>query len=158
MISFLPVTSDSEIQRVVKLANVVWPQHYDPIIGNAQVEYMLDKFQNVDAIKSQITEGYEYYITGYDRQDVGYLSYSIDDNGLFLSKIYVLGEFQGRGFGKASLKFVKEKAESKRIWLTVNKMNTGSIAFYEKQGFTKSDEVVTDIGGGFVMDDFVMEA
>lgn len=158
MINFLHVTSDSEIQRVVKLANVVWPQHYDPIIGNAQVEYMLDKFQNVDAIKSQITEGYEYFITAYDRQDVGYLSYLIDDEGLFLSKIYVLGEFQDRGFGKASLKFVKEKAESKRIWLTVNKMNTGSIAFYEKQGFTISDDVVTDIGGGFVMDDFVMEA
>ena len=37
------------------------------------------------------------------------------------------------------------------LWLTVNKHNAGSIAFYEKTGFRKTAALVTDIGGGFVM-------
>ena len=44
----------------------------------------------------------------------------------------------------------------RELWLTVNRNNTGSIAFYERMGFRKTDELVTDIGNGFVMDDWRM--
>jgi len=44
-----------------------------------------------------------------------------------------------------------------RIQLTVNKGNSGSISVYEHWGFVTVDSVVTDIGCGFVMDDYVME-
>ena len=43
------------------------------------------------------------------------------------------------------------------IYLTVNKYNSGSIEVYKKLGFTVADQVVTDIGGGYVMDDYIME-
>lgn len=32
-----------------------------------------------------------------------------------------------------------------------------AIAAYRKYGFTVREEVVQDIGGGFVMDDYIME-
>ena len=41
--------------------------------------------------------------------------------------------------------------------LTVNKRNFDSIAFYQKIGFKIVDCVEMDIGGGFIMDDYVME-
>ncbi|MDD3441568.1 MAG: GNAT family N-acetyltransferase, partial [Kiritimatiellae bacterium] len=44
----------------------------------------------------------------------------------------------------------------RELWLTVNKHNTGSIAFYERMGFRKTGALVTDIGHGFVMDDWRM--
>ena len=40
--------------------------------------------------------------------------------------------------------------------LGVNKMNTQAIAAYRKHGFAIRESVVTDIGGGFMMDDYVM--
>jgi ribosomal protein S18 acetylase RimI-like enzyme len=40
--------------------------------------------------------------------------------------------------------------------LTVNKRNTRAIAAYRRNGFTVLEAVVADIGGGFVMDDFLM--
>ena len=43
------------------------------------------------------------------------------------------------------------------IWLTVNKYNDGSIAVYNKAGFTVREEAIFDIGNGFFMDDYVME-
>jgi len=44
----------------------------------------------------------------------------------------------------------------RKLWLTVNKENAVSIAFYERIGFTTQEAMVTDIGEGFVMDDYRM--
>ena len=43
------------------------------------------------------------------------------------------------------------------LYLTVNRENAGSIAAYLAMGFRKVREQVTDIGEGYVMDDFIME-
>ena len=40
--------------------------------------------------------------------------------------------------------------------LSVNKRNAKAIAAYQKNGFGITESVVTDIGNGFVMDDFIM--
>jgi ribosomal protein S18 acetylase RimI-like enzyme len=40
--------------------------------------------------------------------------------------------------------------------LAVNKRNEGALAAYAKHGFAIVESVVKDIGGGFVMDDYVM--
>ena len=39
----------------------------------------------------------------------------------------------------------------------MNKNNKNTIEAYKKWGFTIIDSVVTDIGNGFVMDDYIME-
>ena len=43
------------------------------------------------------------------------------------------------------------------FYLTVNKNNTKAISVYKSFGFDITDTVVTDIGGGYVMDDYIME-
>ena len=55
--------------------------------------------------------------------------------------------------------FLKQKANKHKlqsISLTVNKQNTDAIRAYEKMGFVNTESLVTNIGGGFVMDDFKM--
>ena len=42
------------------------------------------------------------------------------------------------------------------LWLQVNKQNTGAVGFYTAAGFEVIREAVFEIGGGFVMDDYVM--
>jgi len=44
-----------------------------------------------------------------------------------------------------------------KLILAVNKRNENAIASYRKHGFQVRESVVVDIGGGYVMDDFVME-
>jgi ribosomal protein S18 acetylase RimI-like enzyme len=156
MVEFVPVRSGEDIRCVVHLANIVWPQHYDSIIGNDQVVYMLDKLQSEDAIEAQISDGVEYFLIRDAGEDAGYLSYSNGEQELFLSKIYVLASYQGRGLGKSAINFIKTHAGSKQIALTVNKHNSDSIAFYQRIGFDITGEVVIDIGGGYVMDDLTM--
>ena len=47
-------------------------------------------------------------------------------------------------------------AAARRSILNVNKNNVQAIRAYEKSGFAIRESVVVDIGGGFVMDDYVM--
>ena len=162
MIEFQSVRSDEQIGDIVRLAREIWQDHYLSIIGQAQIDYMLGTFQSAEAISAQIAAGHEYYLVRYRGQDAGYLAIVADDDGaaLKISKIYVRRAERGLGVGKAMLVFVEDLCRQRgigRVWLTVNRHNAGSIAWYERMGFRNTGPVVQDIGGGFVMDDFRFE-
>jgi ribosomal protein S18 acetylase RimI-like enzyme len=42
------------------------------------------------------------------------------------------------------------------LFLAVNKHNPKAVAAYQRNGFRVTESVVTDFGGGFVMDDYLM--
>ena len=78
---------------------------------------------------------------------------------MLLSKIYLKAESRRTGLGRALVEFAEKRCAELgcgELWLTVNRNNFGSIAFYERMGFRKVGPLVTDIGGGFVMDDWRM--
>ena len=150
----------SDLEVIEGLAQTIWREHYTPIIGSNQVEYMLANFQSVAVMQEQIYNGYNYYLMIYRSEPVGYLSIRKDADALFLSKIYVLKEFRGKGIARAAMNFVVSetiRAGLGLVTLTVNKNNTMTILAYEKMGFLIKGPKVTEIGGGYVMDDFVME-
>jgi ribosomal protein S18 acetylase RimI-like enzyme len=155
------VRGGEQIAGVAELARETWRRHYTPIIGAAQVAYMLETFQSAAAVARQISEGYEYYLIVEAGTRAGYFALLSDAAGprLLLSKIYILAEQQGRGLGKSVVDFAERRCRELGrdvLWLTVNKHNDRTIAFYERVGFVRESSVVTDIGGGFVMDDYVM--
>lgn len=155
-----PVRTKYDFQIVADLAKEIWTEHYTPIIGSQQVEYMLDKFQSATAIENQVIEGILYYLLVFQDTAVGYFSFRTKDSFLFLSKLYVLKSARGNGLGGAALAFIGTQAkelELEKIKLTVNKYNTNSIKAYEKMGFENIESVVQDIGNGYVMDDYVLE-
>ena len=153
------VTTEEEIIQTAKTAEEVWQEYYTPLIGEAQVSYMVENFQSKSAISKQIEEGYTYYLLK-DDDIVGYVGICPKEEYLFLSKLYIRKEARGKGFASKALALVKDAAKEiglSKIQLTVNKGNTNSIEIYRNWGFVTVDSVVTDIGSGFVMDDYVME-
>ncbi|WP_190809277.1 GNAT family N-acetyltransferase [Flagellimonas sp. S3867] len=160
MTQIIPALSKETYPIIADLAKSIWTEHYTPIIGIHQVEYMLDKFQSANAIEDQIKNGILYYLIFYQETPVGYFSYSINENFLFLSKLYVLKSARGNSLGRAALSFIEAQArelELKKIKLTVNKYNTNSIKAYERMGFINIEAIVQDIGNSYVMDDYVLE-
>jgi ribosomal protein S18 acetylase RimI-like enzyme len=150
----------SDYELIENLANIIWNEHYVAIIGINQVEYMLEKFQSVKAITNQIKNGYEYFLITYETKAVGYISVKKEKNTLFLSKIYMLSQYQGKKIGKTALLFVETKARTNnlaKVTLTVNRGNSDSIKVYEKIGYHKAGTINIDIGHGYVMDDYKME-
>ena len=156
------VSTPGDIAVVAKLAREIWSQHFTPIIGALQVEYMLEKFQSVNAVSSQIDSGWEYYLASLDDEAVAYAGLVPDTNSnrLMLSKIYVKESARGKGVGNSILNFVENRGKQDgyhALWLTVNRFNHGTISWYQHRGFVTIDEINKDIGGGFFMDDYVME-
>jgi len=155
------IKTKAEIQRVAQLAKEIWTEHFLPIIGQKQVDYMLNKFQSPEAIKTQIQkESYHYFFINDGSNNIGYFAIQKQNRILFLSKLYVNRENRGRGFGKAALAYIIEFAKEhtlNKIQLTVNKDNTNSIKAYKKMGFVVTGKQVIDIGNNFVMDDYKME-
>ncbi len=161
-INILKVETASQINSVANLAKEIWEEHFTPIIGSMQVEYMLKNFQSPKAISSQIRDGYQYYILIKNNCHVGYTALINDTNKqeMMISKIYVKNDARGYGVGNTIINFAEtecHKQKLNKLWLTVNRHNTDSIAWYIKQGFIVIDEVNKNIGNGFYMDDFIMK-
>ncbi|NIK92591.1 GNAT family N-acetyltransferase [Mangrovimonas sp. CR14] len=156
------VTKPKEIKRIAQLAHRIWNQHYVPIIGQAQVDYMVGKFQSEAAITAQIDNGYLYYLIHWKDLPAGYLALAPDLTAkkLMISKIYIAQEFRGKHLGQQLINFSVNKAielQASILWLTVNKDNLKSIEWYQAQGFKIKEKVEFDIGNGFIMDDYLME-
>ena len=157
----IEVTTEMQYKAVESLAKTIWNEHYVSIIGQQQVDYMLEKFQSCEAVKSAVeNDGYIYYLISDGKKDFGYMAIQSKENRLFLSKLYILKEYRGKGYAKQAFAFAEEYAKKlglAAVWLTCNKDNISSLAVYEKLGYSIVDKVDADIGSGYIMDDFVLE-
>lgn len=159
-LQFVPVMDEIQVKELAQLAFEIWNQHFVPIIGQGQVDYMLERFQSDAAMTQQISEGYCYFFFHYNGRNVGYIGIKAEDGALFLSKLYLKKAYRGRKLAKQAIAFLEQLAQKEglsKIWLTVNKYNYDTIAVYQKSGFCIVREQVADIGNGFVMDDYIME-
>lgn len=157
-----PALSASETAVIAELARLIWNEHYSSIISQQQIDYMLDKYQSVAAIHKQIADGMLYFLISSNNKPAGYLALMPDANNskLHISKIYLDAASRGLGHGKQTLDFIEQhcrKMHIHKLWLTVNKHNHIAINTYRRWGFHITESIVTDIGSGFVMDDYVME-
>lgn len=159
MLKFKKVSTSEEIKATAELANEIWNDHFVDIIGQDQTDYMVEKFQSEKAMTEQISGGYEYYNFVIDGSAVGYFAICPEKNNtLFLSKLYIKKAYRGKGYARQAFEFIKEIAKlngNTMVWLTVNKYNNNTIAVYKKLGMKTIRSQITDIGNGFVMDDYV---
>ncbi len=113
-----------------------------------------------EVIAGEMASGIVWKFIVLDGGVCGFLSYGCSGNdAVKLAKIYIHKDARGKGIAKAAFQrvfaYAKEKGRSS-IFLTVNKQNQRAIRAYEKNGFRIAEATVFSIGGGFVMDDYVM--
>ncbi len=151
-----------DIPVVAALAEVIWREHYPAIISHAQIDYMLARGYSAEALGAFVhDEGAGLAILVVGGSPAGFAAWCRADEPATtkLDKLYVLASARGTGGGRRLIEHVETAARADRsgaLILNVNKHNAKAIAAYRACGFAIRDEVVADIGGGFVMDDFVM--
>lgn len=159
--SVRPVQTEEDLRQLAALAKEIWEQHFTPIIGEAQVAYMLEQFQSYSALKRAVVEeGYRYWFLCRDGQIVGYTGVHPENGALFLSKLYLRQSERGKGLARQAFSFLCEFARQEgcgKIWLTCNRNNLNSYQIYLHLGFSVVREQDAQIGNGFVMNDYVME-
>ena len=155
------VENIENIKQLSTLAFEIWHEYWTCILSAEQIDYMVEKFQSFEAMQEQIkNEKYSYYFIVLNDNILGYCGISEKEDYLFLSKLYLKKEYRHLGYGAKAFSLVSSIAKDlnyKIIRLTVNKNNINTINAYLKYGFEVIDAVVTDIGSGFVMDDYIMD-
>jgi len=161
-LAIAPLAED-EVDALCALAAEIWRRHYPPIIGAAQTEYMLAQRYAPQTVRAELARGGVWWDTlAEDGTIVAFASSFAEEGGraMKIDKLYVHPERQRVGYGGALIEHTCERAGRlgcKRVLLAVNKRNATAIAAYRKHGFEIAESLVKDIGGGFVMDDYVME-
>lgn len=151
-----------DVAELAALAREIWHRHYPGIITVEQIEYMLDQRYRAEVILQQLEGGGAWWdklvadgrIVAFAACEAGAGPESVK-----LDKLYVHPDRQRRGLGSRLLGHVEARARRdgyRRVYLQVNKHNVNAIAAYARNGYAVTAAIVTDIGGGFVMDDYVM--
>ena len=159
-VEWVPVSAPEQVREVAALAKEIWGEQYRGLLTPGQITYMVDRFQSEEAITLQLSEGYQYRLITVGDEPAGYAAYRTEEGRLFLSKLYVRKRFRRRGLARRTVDGLNRLCREQglvALYLTVNRENAGSIAAYLAMGFRKVREQVTDIGEGYVMDDFIME-
>jgi GNAT superfamily N-acetyltransferase len=151
----------ADIDAVSALARTVWQATYPSLISQAQIDAMLADRYAPERIREQLDDPrHAWWVAKQGRMLVGFAHAIIDVSGCKLDKLYIHPDSQRHGIGAALVLAVEEWARRqpvRRLWLQVNRGNAQAIRAYEKYGFRIVESRVFDIGGGFVMDDHVME-
>jgi diamine N-acetyltransferase len=156
------VAGEPDIPLIRQLADRIWRACYPGIISAAQIDYMLGWMYSEERLASDLRNGVRLELVEFAGSAVGYIGTEREAaSGLLrLHKLYLLPECHGSGLGQRLLGHVQQLARDsgcRAVELRVNKSNHRAIRAYERAGFVLREAVVADIGGGFVMDDFIFE-
>ncbi|MEM6397410.1 MAG: GNAT family N-acetyltransferase [Bacteroidota bacterium] len=152
----------ADLAEVHRLAHIVWPPTFSGILSATQIDYMLDMMYSIDALRQQVEErGHVFHLLQEGDKNVGYVSHQIDylPGTTKIHKLYALPDYQGRGHGRFMVDRISDfgrAAGQHTLRLDVNYQNN-AIGFYQKLGFEIVERIDTDIGHGYLMEDYVME-
>ncbi len=153
----LQASDEQEIREMSAMAEEIVREHFDPIIGKEQNDYMIAMFQTPGAIRSQLEHGYRYYFAVNEGRNAGFLAFYPKQDVMYLSKFYLYRSQRGKGYSWQMLDFVRQNALAEgleAIELNVNRFNM-AVQVYEKLGFRVIRTEKNDIGNGYYMDDYV---
>lgn len=157
----LPLTSADAV-AIAELARVIWQHHYAPIISTAQIDYMLTQRYEPTLIENQLKDPNIWWRKLILNQTIIGFSCCMltgQPNELKIDKLYVHCDHHRNGYGAMLVADALNLMQSKDLQsliLTVNKRNHSAIAAYQQYGFEIAGDSIVDIGGGFVMNDFLM--
>ena len=147
---------------VAALARRIWLEHYISIISKDQIEYMLGGRFTPENLARYVDANDRWLdVLRVDGAIAGYCSHALlaDPHEIKLEQLYLLPELHGLGLGKKMMVHIEAHTRElgrDTLVLQVNKQNTKAASVYLRAGFEVREEVVVDIGSGYVMDDFIM--
>lgn len=152
--------SKADIPLIRSLSEKIWPQTYAAILPKDQIDYMMKLMYSEEALQKDMANNIEYILVNDSKVPVGFAAYGWTAPGICkLYKIYFLTELQGKGLGAYTInELIKtlKTTGATALHLNVNRQNNAK-DFYEKMGFAVLKEEDIDIGGGYFMNDYVME-
>lgn len=149
----------SEAELISEIGKKSYWETYPSILTAEQIDFMLNKNYTMEAIKTLMGSGQDFYLLYEDSVAMGFVAVQVKEQTILrIEKLYLLSAAKGKGYGKRLLDFVAQLGKSRdllKLELNVNRSNP-AYHFYLKQGFLVTETV--DIPYyDYVLDDYVMQ-
>jgi GNAT superfamily N-acetyltransferase len=150
-----------DISLIQHIVYVTWPLTYEPILGKAQLDYMLNLIYSASSLQQQMNDGSQFLLIKENNNAIAFAAYFLKSPTIYkLDKLYALPNQQGKGLGTMLINYIIDEIKSlgaTALHLNVNRYNTKAQKFYKHLDFKIIEEVDVPIGQGFFMNDYVME-
>ena len=137
----------SDVKIISDLARKIWPVCFRQILTKNQIDNMLQKIYGVSALIEQMDGGQKFWIVSLNDQDIGYGSAFTKEDVIWLKKLYISPDVQGKGCGKLVIKtVVNTYPDFTKMSLFVHRDNVIAQRFYEYLGFKIEREEPVKMG------------
>lgn len=154
-LSIVPVEGREGLSHVIMLAHRIWPDVYADILEPEQIRNMLLRIYNYEHLQKELADGHRFYVGYVGRLPVGYASAYLEDDIIWLKKLYVDRAWQGKRIGVRLMHAaVSALLPASEIRLLANPKNLPAHAFYTHAGFSRIGEMPVKMGD-FEFEDFV---
>jgi ribosomal protein S18 acetylase RimI-like enzyme len=139
-----PATRD-DLGAVRSLLVETWHDTYDPLLGRERVTEITNRWHAVEALARQLdAPDSSFLVAERDREAIAHAhAQARDPRILVLGRLYVRPAFQRQGIGGRLLAAVTLRhLQASLIRLTVEADNAKGVAFYRRNGFAVTGEVV----------------
>lgn len=133
----------ADVAQVATLVSASWLTTYGPLMGAARAEEESDRKHRPDAIAADLTRLHSesFVAEAPDGAIVGYAYAMVAKGVLWLDRLHIAPDWQGRGIASGLLHAViANYIGESTISLEVLKGNDRAIAFYAREGFVVTDE------------------
>lgn len=153
----IKIINKSDLQIVIDLAKRIWPISYKNTLTEIQIENMLEKIYSLENLTYEMEKlGHVFWIANDEKESVGYISAYEEGNNLWIKKLYILPDKQGKGYGSHLMNTAINYFKGvKAICLFVNSENTNAQVFYKAKGFEVIDTKPVKMGD-YDFIDFIM--
>lgn len=154
----IKIVEKSDLKIIIDLANKIWPISYKSTLSEAQIQNMLEKIYSLENLIYEMEElDHVFWIAEDGDEAVGYISAYVEDDNLWIKKLYILPEKQGKGYGSYLMNTaVNHFKNIKTISLLVNSENKNAQTFYKAKGFEVSGTKPVMMGD-YEFTDFIMK-
>lgn len=148
--------SRESLPQVQALAHDIWPAVYDFLLSDEQLQNLLDAIYNLSQLESDMEAGHVFWIAELNGMPAGFAAAYREHDTLWLRKLYLLPQTQGKGIGRAMMQAALDYFGTvKQIRLNVNAHNLPAQARYAAWGFVEESRMPVRMGN-FDFEDMVM--
>jgi ribosomal protein S18 acetylase RimI-like enzyme len=150
-----------QFETMEALGRRIVPTFYSRFLPPECAAWLVEACHTVDVFEAQVGQGYRHYMIEVEGLVVGYFGlHEEEDRTMVLTQFYLLEEWRGKGIGQRVMDFIHREAAElrvKRIQLLVLRKNAGAVGLYRKNGYSIAAEVLTPMGEGRTVEDYIME-
>lgn len=132
----------SDAESLAVIGTCVWIDSYlMDGLDSVVTDYIHSQF-SIENMQRLIERNKVYVLR--DDGVIGYVIVTLNDDQAEIDNFYILPRFQGNGFGRQLLSYLRNKHDN--LWLRCWYKNERALQFYYANGFTKTGETYFELG------------